>query len=45
VKIIYMVVVVCFLLLHTSYARNIGHVLHHQMLHGEGQFGGMCIGG
>jgi hypothetical protein len=31
VKIIYVVVVICFLLLHTSYARNRGHVLHHIM--------------
>jgi hypothetical protein len=31
VKIIYVVVVVCFLLLHTSYTRNRGgHVLHHK---------------
>jgi hypothetical protein len=36
---------VFFLLLHTSYARNRGHVLHHTMLHGGGQLDGMCIGG
>jgi hypothetical protein len=31
VKIVYVVVVVCFLLLHTSYARNRGSVLHDKM--------------
>jgi hypothetical protein len=31
VKIIYVVVIICFLLLHTNYARNRGHVLHHKM--------------
>jgi hypothetical protein len=31
VKFVYMVVVVCFLVLHTSYARNREHVLHHKM--------------
>jgi hypothetical protein len=31
VKIVYLVVAVCFLLLHTSYTRNMGHVLHHKM--------------
>jgi hypothetical protein len=31
VKIVYVVVVVCFLLLHTSYARNRGHVVQHKI--------------
>jgi hypothetical protein len=31
VKSIYVVMVVCFLLLYTSYVRNSGHVLHHKM--------------
>jgi hypothetical protein len=31
VKIVYVVVVICFLLLHISYARNWGHVLHHKI--------------
>jgi hypothetical protein len=31
VKIIYVVVAICFLLLHTSYARIGGHVLNHKM--------------
>jgi hypothetical protein len=30
-KIIYVVVVICFLLLHTTYARNRGYMLHHKM--------------
>jgi hypothetical protein len=46
VKIIYVVVqIVCFLLLHTSYARNRGHVLHHKICHGGGWLDGVCIGG